>query len=109
MISRPLGAMAAALLWLAATPVLAGDPARGKEKAAVCFACHGEQGKSPSPAFPHIGGQHEEYLLKALTDYKVGRRKNPIMAAQAANLTPSDMADLAAYFASQPGVLYLKR
>ena len=42
-----------------------------------------------------------EYLHAALKHYKNGKRKNPIMQAQVANLTPKDMMDLAAYFSSQ--------
>lgn len=94
---------------LANVPALAGDPAAGKEKSAVCAACHGPDGNSPSPEFPRIGGQYEDYLYHALLAYKAGRRKNPIMAAQVENLSPADFGDLAAYFASQPGVLYQKR
>lgn len=86
----------------------AGDIDQGKEKAAVCAACHGPDGNSPTPEFPRIGGQHEDYLLRALLDYKNGQRKNPIMSAQVENLSKQDLADLAAWYASQPG-LFLKR
>ena len=88
--------------------VQAADPLLGKEKSTVCAACHGADGNSPSPEFPRIGGQHEDYLLQALLAYKSGKRKNPIMAAQVENLTEADMADLAAWFAAQKG-LYVKR
>ncbi len=87
----------------------AGDPARGQEKSQVCAACHGADGNSPTPAFPRIGGQHSDYLLQALLDYKAGKRKNPIMAAQVEALSKQDMADLAAWFGAQQGVLYVKR
>lgn len=99
---------ALAALALAGFPAHAGDPAEGKEKSTVCAACHGPDGNSPSPEFPRLGGQYEDYLYQALLDYKTGRRKNPIMAAQVENLSPTDLADLAAYFASQAG-LYQKR
>jgi len=92
----------------ASAAALAGEPAKGKEKSNVCAACHGPDGNSPSPEFPRIGGQYEEYLYQALLDYKAGRRKNPIMSAQVENLSPADLGDLAAYFASQKG-LYQKR
>lgn len=95
-------------LSLLAAPALAADPAAGKEKSVVCAACHGPDGNSPSPEFPRIGGQYEEYLYKALLDYKAGKRKNLIMSAQVENLAPADLADLAAYFASQDG-LFQKR
>lgn len=76
----------------------AGDPAAGREKAKACAACHGENGVSQAPDFPKLAGQYNDYLVRALKDYQSGARKNPIMAAQAANLKPSDIADLAAYF-----------
>ncbi len=87
----------------------AGDAAKGKEKSAACAACHGADGNSPAPAFPRIGGQHEDYLLQALLQYKKGTRKNAIMAAQVGALSDQDMADLAAYFASQAGPLVTRR
>ena len=79
----------------------AGDPAAGREKAKACAACHGEDGVSHAPDFPKLAGQYNDYLVRALKDYQSGARKNPIMAAQAANLKPEDIADLAAYFSSQ--------
>lgn len=87
----------------------AGDAARGKEKSAACAACHGEDGNSKAPSFPRIGGQHEDYLLQALKAYKKGTRKNAIMGAQVTALSEQDMADLAAYFASQKGPLVTQR
>jgi cytochrome c553 len=56
---------------------------------------------SPSPDFPNLAGQYADYLQTALTHYKNGKRKNPIMAAQVEKLSSKDMADLSAYFASQ--------
>lgn len=91
---------------LAAAPALAGgDPAAGKEKAAPCYACHGETGVSPQPIYPHIGGQYEDYLLHALKAYRSGERNNAIMKGMVAALSEQDMKDLAAYFASLEGVL----
>ena len=81
----------------------AGDAAAGGEKAAVCGACHGLDGNSQAPDFPPAG-QHEDYLLRALIDYKSGQRKNPIMAGRWPT-SKKDMADLAAWFASQPGLV----
>jgi cytochrome c553 len=86
----------------------AGNPEAGKEKSRTCAACHGADGNSQSADFPRLAGQHFDYLVKALHDYKSGDRKNPIMNPQAANLTPNDIEDLAAYFSEQHG-LYTKR
>ena len=65
----------------------AADPAAGKEKSKTCAACHGENGISQAPDFPKLAGQHYDYLLQTLRDYKSGLRKNAIMAPQVANLT----------------------
>ena len=81
-----------------------GDPAAGKEKAQVCAACHGQDGKSVDPSYPNLAGQHESYLIKSLADYRAGRRANAIMAPMAANLSDQDIEDLAAWYASQEGL-----
>ena len=81
-----------------------GNAAAGKEKAAVCEACHGVDGKSVDPTYPNLAGQHEDYLQKALADYRAGRRVNPIMAGFAGPLTDQDIKDLAAWYASQDGL-----
>jgi len=92
------------LMLAASAPALAGDPAAGQKKSQACAACHGPDGNSAQPDFPKIAGQHYDYLLKALKDYKSGARKSPIMAPMIANLTPRDMEDLAAYFSSRKGL-----
>jgi cytochrome c553 len=79
----------------------AADSAAGKEKSKVCAACHGENGVSQTADFPKLAGQYNDYLVRALNDYKLGVRKNPIMAGQVANLKKEDIADLASYFSSQ--------
>ena len=81
--------------------VAAGDAQAGKAKAQACAACHGADGKSANPAWPNLAGQHARYISKQLADFKAGEeRKDPIMAGLAAPLTPEDMADLGAYFAT---------
>ena len=81
-----------------------GNAENGKQKAAqVCAACHGPDGNKPSaPDQPVLAGQYYDYLLRALGDYKNGRRTNPIMKGFAGQLSPQDMQDLAAWFSSQP-------
>ncbi len=82
----------------------AANPAAGKEKSKTCAACHGPDGNSASAEFPRLAGQHYDYLVRALNDYKAGSRKNAIMAPQAANLTARDMEDLAAFYSGQQGL-----
>lgn len=81
-----------------------GDADVGRKKSAPCAACHGANGVSASPEFPNLAGQYSDYLQTALAHYKNGKRKNPIMQAQVANLTPKDILDLAAYYAAQRGL-----
>ena len=92
-----------AALAAAAIPALAasGDADVGKKKSTPCAACHGANGVSVGPDFPNLAGQYEDYLETALRHYKNGKRRNVIMQGQVANLSPKDMSDLAAYFASQ--------
>ncbi|MCW5592813.1 MAG: cytochrome c [Burkholderiales bacterium] len=97
--------LAAAVLALSAPAFAAkGDPEAGKAKAEACKACHGETGTSATPDFPKIGGQHADYIATVLRHYKLGKRKNPIMAGQVANLSDKDMLDLAAWFSAQSGL-----
>ncbi|MEW5887846.1 MAG: cytochrome c [Pseudomonadota bacterium] len=87
----------------------AGDPPPAiKDKVATCAACHGQDGNSQTPDFPRLAGQYQDYLYRAMLDYKSGKRKNPIMAEQVKNLSQRDMQPLAAYFAGQQG-LYVKK
>ena len=89
----------------------AADREAGRKKAAeVCIACHGADGNKPSdPTQPVLAGQHEDYLARALTDYKIGRRNNPIMKGFASQLSKKDIEDLAAWFASQKSALHDQR
>jgi len=73
-----------------------GDADVARKKAEPCKACHGESGISVSPEFPKIAGQHPDYLATALRHYKLGKRKNPIMAGQVANLSETELPELAA-------------
>jgi len=89
---------------LICTPASAGDPERGQKKSSSCVVCHGADGNSPTPAFPKLAGQYEDYMLHALREYKSGARKNPVMAGIVAGLSEEDMRDLSAYYASQNGL-----
>lgn len=102
--------LVAAALFAIAFPSAAasGDAEVGKKKSTPCAVCHGANGVSPSPEFPNLAGQYVDYLESALKHYKNGKRKNPIMQGQVANLTPKDMMDLAAFFSTQKG-LQVKR
>ena len=96
--------LAALVILLTPAAVMAGDPQAGQEKATVCQACHGLDGKSILPEYPNLAGQHESYIVKALKDYRSGLRQNAIMASFVANLTDQDIEDLAAWYSSQDGL-----
>ncbi|AZF61108.1 MULTISPECIES: c-type cytochrome [Pseudomonas] len=81
----------------------AGDATAGQAKAAVCGACHGPDGNSPAPNFPKLAGQGERYLTKQMHDIKDGKRTVLEMTGLLTNLSDQDLADIAAYFASQKG------
>ena len=83
-----------------ASPVFAGDAAAGKGKSMMCSACHGVAGISAVPTYPNLAGQKEAYLTKQLQDFKSGKRNDPTMKGMVASLSETDMADLAAYYAS---------
>jgi len=73
-------------------------------QAEACVACHGKNGQGTTDEYPNLGGQHADYLAQALNDYRLGKRKNPIMAPFAQQLTREDIATLAKFFSRQPGL-----
>ena len=103
--------IAASLAVIGVGSAMAGDIAKGREKAdQVCAACHGKDGNTPiDPAYPKLAGQHADYLVRALLDYKSDQRKNAIMSAQAKALSRADIENLSAFYASLPGKLSHKR
>ncbi len=103
--NKPLTTLAAALLitapLLSGTAQAAGDAEAGKTKSATCAACHGPDGNSFNPIWPKLAGLDSAYIIDQLGKFKAGERKDPLMSPMAAPLSDEDMADLAAYFASQ--------
>jgi cytochrome c553 len=67
----------------------------------LCGACHPSGRPAPSPAFPSLSGQHADYLLKQLRDYKSGRRATAIMTGPLASVPASALAALATHFSRQ--------
>jgi len=82
----------------------AGDPVAGmlKSDSERCQECHGHDGNAEDSRIPKHAGQFAAYLVKQLQDFQSGARRHEIMVKMAADLTPADMADIAAYFAGQP-------
>ena len=79
----------------------AADSHAGRAKVAgVCQACHGMDGLSKNPEAPNLAGQIENYLAKALTEYRSEVRKNEAMNIVSRELSDEDIANLSAYYAS---------
>ncbi|HEY2274128.1 MAG TPA: c-type cytochrome [Steroidobacteraceae bacterium] len=92
--------MADVAAYLAGKPLAASGkpPGAVPQAAQLCVSCHGENGIAVAPIYPSLAGQHEDYLVRALNEYKHGGRKNPVMKGFAANLKDEEIAQIAAYF-----------
>ena len=101
-VRAPLATVLLCLLASAMTPAEAhaGDAKAGRKAAIACQTCHGLDGVSKLPEAPNLSGQVEPYLVKALTEYRDGVRRNEIMNVVAKPLSDGEIADLAAYYAS---------
>jgi cytochrome c553 len=78
------------------------DIAKGQAKSTeVCGACHTNDGSRGSPANPILQGQHADYIVKQLTEFKADKRSNPVMKGFASGLTEQDMKNVAAFYASK--------
>jgi len=79
-----------------------GKPAGAPPQAAtLCVSCHGQDGVSIAPAYPSLAGQHEDYISRAIDEYRKGGRKNPIMKGFAATLKDEDIDVISKYFARE--------
>ena len=97
--AKPTAASAAKVATAVAT---APDLAKGQVTSTnVCAACHTSDGSRGSPANPIIQGQHPEYLVKQLTEFKAGKRANAVMQGMATTLSEDDMKNVAAFYAGK--------
>ncbi|MDO9075607.1 MAG: c-type cytochrome [Rubrivivax sp.] len=87
-----------------AEPAFKADPAKGQQLAAACGACHTQDASRGVPANPLLQGQHPEYLVKQLAEFKSGKRQNPIMMGMAAPLNEEAMKHIAAFYAARQPV-----
>ena len=78
------------------------DVAQGEAKSnTVCGACHTNDGSRGSPANPILQGQHPDYIVKQLTEFKTDKRQNPVMKGFASTLSEQDMKNVAAFYAGK--------
>lgn len=72
---------------------------------AQCVACHGADGIGIVAQYPTLAGQHADYLARSLQQYKIGARKNAVMATFAAALKEAEIAQIAEYYSQQQPAL----
>jgi len=95
-------ALAATLSWSAHAQAAQPDLKRGASLfGQVCVACHAADGNSTTAANPKLAGQHPEYLVKQLKEYKSGKRANAVMVGFASQLSEQDMVDIAHWLSTQ--------
>ena len=99
-LAATLATLACAAL-LGPVAIAKGNAEAGATKAAVCTACHGVNGNSVNPEWPNLAGQNAHYIEEQLKLFRAGHRNNLVMYPLAMALTDEDIADLAAYFATQ--------
>ena len=86
------------------TVAAGGSVAQSLDATTACTACHGQNGISVSPTWPTLAGQHEDYLLHALNQYRDGTRTDPVMAPMAATLSDDDVKLVAKYYSRLDGL-----
>jgi cytochrome c553 len=86
--------------YFAGKPLTATGKAPGSvpQAATLCVSCHGQDGVAIAPMYPSLAGQHQDYLVRAIDEYRKGGRKNPVMKGFAASLKDQDVAVIAQYF-----------
>jgi cytochrome c553 len=102
LVSLLLAAVAAPVLANGAAAPAKPDLKKGEAiSQQVCAACHANDGTRGNPANPILQGQHADYLVKQLNEFKEGKRDNGIMKGMAAALSAEDMRHVAAFYASK--------
>ena len=86
------------------TVAAGGDSTAGIDATSTCVACHGQNGISLSPTWPTLAGQHEDYLVHAMNQYRDGTRTDPVMSPMAAALTEDDVLLLARFYSRLSGL-----
>ena len=95
-------------VFFAGKPLVPSGKAQGPvpQAAQLCTSCHGQDGVAIAPLYPSLAGQHPDYLVRSLEEYKKGGRNNPVMKGFAANLKAEDMAVIAQFFSSLSPALH---
>jgi cytochrome c553 len=118
-IQKNLALVFATAFGLFANTAFAADASKGAAalKKNQCASCHGDNyTKSTDNSIPKLAGQHQDYLVQALRQYKLGdnkaaplSRNNAIMTSQAKKLSDADIDNIAAYLSSLKGDLVVHK
>jgi cytochrome c553 len=84
-----------------------GSAKKGKQLAASCEGCHTNKLNDGATA-PILAGQYGNYLVKAMKDYQIGKRNNPVMQSMLNGLSDDDLHDISAYFAGMQALTAVK-
>ena len=79
------------------------------ESGIYCVSCHGVNGVSITTEFPHLAGQHADYLNETIRQYLEGERSDISMNAFLNLLSDEQLNELSEFYASQPGLVTAKR
>ncbi len=90
----------AAAIAITSMSAMAGDPNPANIAKTVCAGCHGPEGVSTNPLWPNLAGQKDQYLIKALKDYRSGSRQDPVMAPFAQGLDDKTIEEVAAFYSN---------
>ena len=91
------------LLCLSQIVLSLGDPAEGQQKVDICVECHGVDGISPDPNITKLSGQIANFIVKEITEFQEGTRRNNHMNKISRMIeNTQDLEDIAAYFSTRP-------
>ncbi|OYY78072.1 MAG: hypothetical protein B7Y33_05360 [Hydrogenophilales bacterium 16-62-9] len=71
----------------------------GAAMAATCAGCHGTQGRLESSEFAPLAGMPEAEFIRAMRDYRSGKRQSTLMGNLAKGFSEREVAAMARYFA----------
>jgi cytochrome subunit of sulfide dehydrogenase len=78
------------------------DPTLGRSLAATCANCHGTGGKAAAgSAIPGLAGRSRDEIVRAMSEFREGKRQATIMHQLAKGYTPEQVDAMAAWFAAQ--------
>ena len=89
--------------------VEADTEAEPPESGIYCASCHGVNGVSITTEFPHLAGQHPDYMHETIRQYLEGERSDISMNAFLNLLTDEQLDELVQFYADQPGLATAKR